>query len=140
MGASCDSLSSGQLSVQGVFRKSSIVHPTHVAQPAEAAVARAGSPGSQTWARERTSVSVGGLGPSGGTGDSEDAPPAAHAKCAQSVLLGGVQCPGLTGVYLAHAGVVHCHLCVLCQLFVLPDSLCNCKPGECSGGLSQSFC
>ena len=119
LGAANSSLARGKFAIEDVLWDVPILHPAHVAEPSQPAWSEQREHGGKTSRLEDL-----------GTGhlvtpmDAEDAAQAVHVEAVQFALLFGVCRPCLAAVEESadDAGIVHCHLCWNCQLWVLPDA------------------
>ena len=119
LGVVNSSLSGGKFAIEDVLWDAPIFHPTHVTEPSQPALSEQREHGGKTSALE--DLGIGHLVTSMNAGDAAQA---AHVEAVQFALLFEVCCPCLAAVEESadHAGIVHCHLCWNCQLWVLPDA------------------
>ena len=119
LGAANSSLAGSKFAIEDVLWDAPILHLAHMADPLQPALSEQREHGGKTSALEDLGIRhlVTPM-------DADDAAQEAHVEAVQFTLLFGVCCPCLTAVEESadHAGILHCHLCWNCQLWVLPDA------------------
>ena len=115
LGVANSSLAGGKFAIEDVHWDAPILHAAHVAEPSQPALSEQREHGGKTSTLEDL-----GIGHLVTPMDAEDAAQAAHVEAFQFALLFGVCCPCLAAVDESadDAGIVHCHLCLNCQLCI----------------------